>query len=348
MQSEHISVLVGPDAQLFKVPQARLFHYMSKVAEGGNLRVNEALVLTDVEPSTFEDFFVWICEPEPSLEGRNAKSVVELAIMAELHKIHLLKNQTSDIMLSALKKKKPHMTPATVDKIYGAVPSGSVLRRLAFGEFLNAIDDRNDHAIPHWIPKKPFDYDEWKSVFGNHSDFGWDYFHHNIVAKGRLREPHEQGACKFHDHSDIVGWVPSFAKQCPYPYGAPLSVPEVEILSEALPEDLPESGEPDANGQEETVAVVDDPPVSGWNGRRGKNSLARHYSSDVDFGYPAAEPEAVAPEVEPEPAAEPEVPALPEPAALEAEPEAVAEDSWYYPSTSPRVTEKKGKKKRNK
>lgn len=64
------------------------------------------------------------------------------------------------------------------------------------------------------------------------------------------------GACRFHDHSDIAGWVCKNCTICPYLQGAPVNKPPVE--ENGIEEDEKKLTEEDAMPVE---AVVEETPV---------------------------------------------------------------------------------------
>lgn len=71
-------------------------------------------------------------------------------------------------------------------------------------------------------------YAKWETAFCNCPDLGWDYFKHIQAKEEDASTISSGGACRFHDHSDIPGWVCRNHTECPYPQGAPVDMPPVE------------------------------------------------------------------------------------------------------------------------
>lgn len=66
------------------------------------------------------------------------------------------------------------------------------------------------------------DCDTWKRVFNDFADLGWDYFRRMQKGQTSARDVTSKGACHFHDHSDVFGWVRHEDHTCPLPEGAPV------------------------------------------------------------------------------------------------------------------------------
>src|SRR5690349_30493 len=102
MQSDRITVLVGPTEKSYSIPEALLMQYsppLGKMCQSESILSQARIIkLPKVKISTFEDFFVWIHVLEPSVNVKSLESVLDLAIFAEIYTICHLKNQTSDIL----------------------------------------------------------------------------------------------------------------------------------------------------------------------------------------------------------------------------------------------------------
>ena len=176
----------------FQVPQDLLMLWSPPLGEMCRSGLEESrkrlIPLPHVKISTFENFLIWMYAYEPSVDLKNLASVLDLAIFAEMYIISQLKNQTSDILRTELGRGRWQLTPDDVSMVYGEVPSGSILRQLcsvslalpvsdppsslgfghpsSFGTLANVASAYRHHD----------DYLKWESVFGKHSDLGWDYF----------------------------------------------------------------------------------------------------------------------------------------------------------------------------
>ncbi len=89
------------------------------------------------------------------------------------------------------------------------------------------------------------DYSKWKTVFKDFADLGWMGLLLPHAGRANFNQDvTSQGACRFHDHSDVFGWVRQEVRTCPFPEGAPVAIlnqKDVPILgsgSEALIEEL--------------------------------------------------------------------------------------------------------------
>jgi hypothetical protein len=92
----------------------------------------QVIRLPEEDTSTFEHFFIWLYALEPCLNLKSIDSVVDLAIFTEKYHVCHLKNQTSDVIRTALSKNRWEITPETIAKVYDSVPAGTILRHLCF------------------------------------------------------------------------------------------------------------------------------------------------------------------------------------------------------------------------
>lgn len=175
------------------------------------------------------------------------ESIVDLAIFAEKYRICLLKNQTSDVIRTALSDNCWKVTPEIITSVYNSVPAGTILRQMFFLGF--AIGCKN---ASWW--RRTEGYTEWETVFCNRPDLGWDYFQHVLTGQIDSLGFGSGGACRYHDHSDIAGWVRGNGIKCPYPRGAPLDMLSVEESGTGEIEG--ESAEEDAVME---ISVLEDP-----------------------------------------------------------------------------------------
>jgi hypothetical protein len=115
--------------------------------------------------------------------------------------------------------------------VYDEVPSGSILRQLCSVSLALPVSDPSSSLGIGYSssfgssPNVASAYRQhnncfkWESVFGKHSDLGWDYFR-------QIQTGHAQtaiirgGPCRFHDHRDIIGVRREDIEKCPYPRGA--------------------------------------------------------------------------------------------------------------------------------
>lgn len=122
---------------------------------------------------------MWIHVYEPSANAESFESTLDLAIFAEIYKICLLKNQTSDILRVGLGDGRWELKPNDVSTVYENVPPRSVIRQLCSASLVLAIhagvesswNQRSSSSIRRH--PSPF---EWEGVFGKHAELGWDYF----------------------------------------------------------------------------------------------------------------------------------------------------------------------------
>lgn len=223
MQSARVKVIVGNTKETFKVPSSLLAQYSTAFKKLLN-PLNDSgdeITLTDVTESTFKDFFIWLHAFEPTVLHTGSHGLAQidgalnLAVFAERYKIYHLRNQASDVVRTALQDKRWSITPDLVSAVYKVAPAGSALRHLSFQGFV-ASKDRNDSTI-------------WESAF-KESDLGWDFFRYNSGSELYTQGIELGGACRFHDHSDIIrGWQLEDIPDCPYPHGAPRSIPKVVV-----------------------------------------------------------------------------------------------------------------------
>ena len=124
-------------------------------------------------------------------------SLIDLAIFAEKYYICLLKNQTSDVIRTALSDNRWNVTPEIITAIYSSVPVGTILRQLCF--LGSAIRCK---TAPR--RRRTEGYAKWETVFYNYPNLGWDYFQHVLAGQIENSTFSFGGACRFHDHSDIA------------------------------------------------------------------------------------------------------------------------------------------------
>lgn len=219
MQSERMTVLVGPTEKCFQMGQDLLFQYsepLGRMCSSGFIESHERIIrLPEVEVPTFEDFLVWVYAYEPSIdESKSVDALIDLAVFGEIYLIHQLKNQTSDVIRARLGSDKLKLTPDIVSKIYRSVPAGSILRGLCSHGF--AIRPRDlDWGNCSASTRKYGQYSEWKTVFEEWAEFGWDYFSILQTVSSEALDISLGGTCRFHDHSDIIGWRPESDIHCP-------------------------------------------------------------------------------------------------------------------------------------
>ena len=245
MQGDRVKVLVGSNQEPFEVPYDLLEKYSIAFKEMRHSALTDSgdqIELPKVKRSTFEDFFMWIHAFVPSItqnESINCDSengILDLAIFAQTYRICHLKNQTSDIIRAAFGKGRWKITPEVILAVYKAAPAGSVLRRLYFSGFTAATHSRAINFGPFsGLTGGGNDSTVWEAVFNDCPNLGWDYFQYKSAGEPYDRGIHSGGACRFHDHSDVSGWVLENFPACPYPHGAPLQRSEDEAGSGSVP-----------------------------------------------------------------------------------------------------------------
>jgi len=196
-----------------------------------------------------------------------------------------------------------NITPDTITKVYKNVPAGAILRQLCFLGFMISY---NVTGWTTWYGQNDR-YAKWETAFCNCPDLGWDYFKHIQTKEEDASTISSGGACRFHDHSDIPGWVCRNRTECPYPQGAPVDMPPVE--EEEHKKELTE---------EDAVPVEYAMPVDAAVEESAVETVVEETVVEepaVDYAVPAdAAPEDIAPEDAPV--------FVPE------NPDAMADDSW--------------------
>ena len=208
MQTEHFTIIVGPESRSFKVPEGRLrMHSLvfDRMCSAPFREAKQRLIkLPEDDPTVFEGFFDWMHSSKPQVDfSKGTKPIFSLAIFAEKYQICHLINQISDLIKKDLQKHR--LNPKILAQVFSSVPEGTVLRRLcswvlqwevsyfSFHRRANAKDLIRDYA----------------QVFALHPDLGRDFFVWSFDSNTH--------ACLFHDHSDI----PNASKSqnntiCPY------------------------------------------------------------------------------------------------------------------------------------
>ncbi|KFY47247.1 hypothetical protein V494_00083 [Pseudogymnoascus sp. VKM F-4513 (FW-928)] len=225
MQSDRITILVGPTEKSFSIPEALLMQYSPPLGRMCQSEFNESqtriIKLPEVKISTFKDFFIWIHVLEPSVNVQSLESVLDLAIFAEIYMICHLKNQTSDILRAGFGDGRWELKPRDVSTVYNNVPSRSVIRQLCSVSLALTVQDRpdsiwNSRSSSSSSIREYTDPLKWKKVFEKHAELGWDYFRevqtaqtHSAIGFG--------GPCRFHDHTDIHDAISPSMGTCPYP-----------------------------------------------------------------------------------------------------------------------------------
>ena len=142
----------------------------------------------------------------------NDDSLIHLGVFTEKYYIRLLINQISNVIRKAITEDRWKPSPETARIVFDGVPAESILRRLCSLGLLVSLGKSNHRA----------DCGIWETVFTDFAELGWDYFRH--MQKGQVSSIHvsSKGACRFHDHSDVFGWVRKEVQTCPFPDGAPV------------------------------------------------------------------------------------------------------------------------------
>jgi BTB/POZ domain len=221
VQSDRIGLLVGPNEELFQVPRDLLTLYSPVFDRMCTLpfkeSIDQLIKLPEDESSAFEDFLIWIHSYEHRIPAK-AEPLIDLAILAHKYQICLLNNQISDTIRTALSEERWKLTPHMIWTAYASTPTNSILRRLLSLGFATSATQQKDC-------------ESWKPVFSEFPDFGWDYFYRVHIDRAKFTSITSGGACRFHDHSDVFAWERKDIHKCPYPYGAPLVMPQEKKLS---------------------------------------------------------------------------------------------------------------------
>ena len=220
LQSDSVTVLVGPMEEAFHMPQDLLIQYskpLGKMCSSGFLESCSRIIrLPEIAVPTFEDFLVWVYAYEPSIDGsKSVDTLIDLAVFGEIYLIHHLKNQTSDAIRAAIGKSKWAPNPDVICKVYRSVPPGSTLRKLCSHGFTFRPED-NDWGHRNPSTRKYGECSDWKPVFEELAEFGWDYFQTIQRVPSEASDISWGGACRFHDHSERVGWEWEGHFKCPF------------------------------------------------------------------------------------------------------------------------------------
>ncbi len=219
LQSDRFTVIVGPCKEVFKVSQDLLIQCSPFFEKLCSLpfkeSIEQAINLPEDDPLTFEDFFIWLHSPKLYIPFDNDESsLINLGVFAEKYQVRLLTNHISDLIRKAVSEGRWKPSPDMMRTVYDGVPANSILRRLCalgFTVSLGKAGHRMDYSI-------------WKTVFNDFVDLGWDYFCRTLEGQTSTKDVTSQGACRFHDHSDVFGWVRQDASTCPFPEGAPVAI----------------------------------------------------------------------------------------------------------------------------
>jgi len=254
MQSERVKVLVDNTKDTFWVPYDLLTQYSTAFKKFRNA-LNDSgdeIALPDVTTSTFDDFFIWLHAYEPCIlrteshDSHIINGALHLAVFAQQYQIYHLRNQASDVVRAALRDGEWNITPEMISAVYKDAPAGSALRQLSFLGFV-AAEGRTDATL-------------WQAAFIDCPSLGWDYFQYKNGSELYNEGIQDGGACRFHDHSDIRGWVLQDLPTCPYPHGAPRLLPNELVVSTSVPE--PDVQDIDVQGTATPVPVEKEFPAA--------------------------------------------------------------------------------------
>lgn len=217
LQSDRITVLVGSSKGVFKVSQDLLTQSSPFFEKSCSLPFKEnaekVIELPEDDSLIFEHFLIWLYSPTSYLPlDSNDDSLIRLGVFAEKYHIRLLINQISNILRKAITEGRWKPSPDIARRVYDSVPVKSILRRLCslgLTVSLGKMGHRTDYGI-------------WEAVFIEFADLGWDYFRRTQKGQTLTFHVSSNGACRFHDHSDVVGWVRKEVQTCPFPDGAPV------------------------------------------------------------------------------------------------------------------------------
>ena len=154
----------------------------------------------------FEHFLIWLHSPTSYIPlESNDDSLIHLGIFAEKYHIRLLIDQISKVIRKAITEGRWKPSPDSARTVYDGVPAELILRWLcSFG--LTVSLGKSNHRTDCGI---------WEIVFVEFAELGWEYFRR--MQKGQI-----SAICRFHNHSDVLGWVRKDVQTCPFPNGAPV------------------------------------------------------------------------------------------------------------------------------
>lgn len=108
------------------------------------------------------------------------KSVLNLAIFAEVYIICDLKNKTLDILRTEFGSGRWELTPDDISTVYDNAPSSSIIRQLCSMSLALQVEDHQfswgSTRNTRNVIRQHTTHSEWKTVFEQHSNLGWDYF----------------------------------------------------------------------------------------------------------------------------------------------------------------------------
>jgi hypothetical protein len=138
MQTGRFTILVGLAQKSLRVPQGLLIQRSSAFEEIES--TEQVIRLPKEDVSTFEHFLIWPHAFEPCLSIDSVDAVIDLAIFAQKYHICHLKNQTSDVIRTALIEDRWRVTSDTIVKVYSSTPAGTILRQLCFSGFVTSCN----------------------------------------------------------------------------------------------------------------------------------------------------------------------------------------------------------------
>lgn len=217
MQTEHFTILVGPEKRSFKVPEGRLTMHslvFKRMCSAPFIEARQRLIkLPEDDPSVFEDFFDWMHSSNPQVYfTKGAEALFALAIFAEKYQICHLINQISDLIKKDVEQ-NDRLSPEILDQVYSSVPEGAVLRLLCSWamewEVAEFICRKNKTKAKDLIQ-------DYAQVFATHPDLGRNFFlflSYSAIDGSDC----SSNACLFHNHSDIPNASESQNNTiCPY------------------------------------------------------------------------------------------------------------------------------------
>lgn len=213
MQTEHFTILVGPEKRSFKVPEGRLKMHspvFERMCSAPFLEAKQRLIkLPEDDPSVFEDFFAWLHLSKPEIDSsKGTEAIFALAIFAEKYQICHLMNQITDLVKKDLGGHR--LNPKILDQVYSGVPERAILRQFCSWILKEEVET---HAFRHLTNAKD-QIKEYAGIFSLHPDLGRDFFLWTYQSDSdKLKD--RCNACQFHDHSDIPNPGKS-NKICPY------------------------------------------------------------------------------------------------------------------------------------
>ncbi len=125
---------------------------------------------------------------------RNDDALINLRIFANRYHIRLLINQIFNLLRKSLGEGSWRPNSDVTRAIYDGVAVNLIFRRLCSLGLMMSLRTRN-HT----------EFSTWKTAFTDFANLGWDYFRRMQKGQTSTYDVTSREACRFHDHSDVLG-----------------------------------------------------------------------------------------------------------------------------------------------